>query len=81
MDLVIIITVLLLFYLLITSKEHLELKHKHFPQAYFPEYVNNLEVTAPRMLKPCDKVYRIPPHLVDMKNQFMVRDDSNVIFI
>jgi hypothetical protein len=76
----IVIVVLLLLFLLITSREHMELDHPHFPFAYYPAYVNDLEVTGPRLLTTQDMELRRPPHLVDMRNQFMVRDNSNIQF-
>ena len=79
MELIVVIVLLLLF-LLITSKEHMGLNHPHFPHAYYPAYVNDLEVTGPRLLSQEDIVLRRPPHLVDMRNQFMVRDNSNIVF-
>ncbi len=77
---VIIVIVLLLLFILQTSKEHMKLKHCHYPHAYYPAYVNDLEVTGPRLLAKEDMELRVPPHLVDMRNHFLVRDNSNVVF-
>ncbi len=79
MELIVVIVLLLLF-LLITSREHMELDHLHFPHAYYPEYVNDLEVTGPRLLARENIMLRQPPHLIDMRNRFMVRDNSNIMF-
>ncbi len=79
-QLIIVLVVLLLLYLLITSNEHLELKHKHFPHVYYRAYVNDLEVTGPRLLNNNDIQLRHPPHPIDMQNQFLVRDNTNIIF-
>jgi hypothetical protein len=79
MELLVII-VLLLLLLLITSRENFELEHPHFPHAYYPAYVNDLEVAGPRLLAKEDMNLRVPPHLVDMRNQFLVRNNSNIVF-
>jgi hypothetical protein len=76
--LIVILAVLLLF---VTYREHLELKDKNFPFAYYPCYVNDLEVAGVRLLKSEDIALRVPKHEVDMRNQFMVRDNkSNIVF-
>ncbi len=80
MEKLIIVVVIVLLLLFCTYKEHLELVHKHFPHSYYPEYINDLEVTGVRLLKPRDQKYRVPPHDIDMQQQFMVRDGSNIEF-
>ncbi len=58
----------------------MKLKNRNFPHAYYPAYVNNLEVTGPRLLAKENIKLRVPPHLVDMRNQFLVSDNSNIVF-
>lgn len=76
-----IILVLLLLYLIVTCKEHMELHDKNFPFAFFPSYVNDLDVTGVRLLKSPEEIaLRVPNHEVDMRKQFMASDKSNIIF-
>ena len=80
MEKLVIAVVIVLLVLFFTYREHLEIVHKHFPHAYYPSYVNDLEVTGVRMLNPCNQKYRIPPHPIDMRQQFMVRDGTDLKF-
>lgn len=76
----IIVVVLVLLVLFWTQKENMKiLKHRHYPHSFYPQYVNDLEVTAPRLLDEHGQRYRIPPHDKDMRNQFMVRNDSDIV--
>ncbi len=76
-----IVVVLVLLVLFWTQRENMNmLKHKHFPHAFHPQYVNDMEVTGVRLLNDYDQKYRIPPHDRDMRNQFMVRSNNDIVF-
>jgi hypothetical protein len=82
MEQLLVVVAIVLLLLFCTYSEHFRLKHKHFPHAWYDDYVNDLEVTGVRLLNQCDQRLRVPPHPVDMRNQFMVRDDdSNIQFM
>jgi len=72
--------ILVLLLLFVTCREHMELKDKNFPFAYYPSYINDLEVAGVRLLNPEDIALRVPAHEVDMRNQFMVRDEKKIAF-